>query len=126
MPHENKKVKIKKVSPYPIEVSLKGEEPASINGKILKVTSLGFFADLAGKIFHLNTIYEVSFELPGIKRHILTKCKVIKYIDRSVPAEGSAKATKVERLCEFHFLALSDEHNKRIEDFCRLIRQVNS
>jgi hypothetical protein len=112
------KVITKKVSPYPFEASLdQGGVKKPI--EIIFLTAAGFLSRADKLLVHVGEHYQVFFELPVLKQSILTAVRVLKTYDKAV----DPRALKVERMIEFHFEKLGDEHKSHIFAFIAAIGQ---
>ncbi len=120
MPNKSNGRAIKvKVKPYPFSGELEqAGAKSSIN--ILYVSTLGFVAGLGSQFVKVGDRYMVSFVLPTFDQSIMCSVRVVKTYDRSL--ENSAQ--KVERMGEFHFEKLTDEHKARIVSFMAAIGQT--
>ena len=109
----------KKVRPYPFEAAIE------LNGakKSIDVVFLspgGFIARLrASTMVFVGEHYKAVFELPVAHSWVNAQIRVIKTYDKSL----DLKAKAVERMAEFHFEVLSDEHKKNILSFLSAIGQ---
>ncbi|MGE0763283.1 MAG: hypothetical protein AB7N80_08395 [Bdellovibrionales bacterium] len=121
MAKTNQPVQIKKVSPYPFTAALEGEGK-KMNLQIRKLTMQGFIAQLPQGFVKVGEEYKTQMELPVMAHWVVSMVKVIKTYDQFQSKDNPA--TKVERLAEFHFLNLSDDHKGNINRFLTAIRQV--
>lgn len=116
-------VKVKKVSPYPIEAELVGTTE-NRKGLIVKLTPNGFLIEVDSVSVRLGLEFKVKFTIPLTDRHIEELVKVVKVYDRQrPPVEGEAKP-QVYRLAEMHFLAISLAERKWIREFMIAISQA--
>jgi hypothetical protein len=110
---------VKKVKPYPFAGQLEiaaAKKPISI----LVVTKEGLIAKLDAIFVHVGEHYKVHFELPVVGRSILTEARVMKTYDRALDKKGS----KVERMAEFRFEKLSEDHRSYLSTFLTAIGQT--
>ncbi|MCB0367086.1 MAG: hypothetical protein H6624_10845 [Bdellovibrionaceae bacterium] len=112
----------KKVSPYPIDLNVQREGKV-VTMKILKLTERGMIVDTTGIILKVaSSLPEASFTIPLTEVVIAGPLRVIKNYDRTL-IDGE-KNRSVQRLTEFHFLQLSDQHRQEIRGFLVRIKQV--
>lgn len=114
-------VKIKKVSPYPITVTVQ------ISGRplimqILKLTTKGFIADLAKNVVKVGDEGTMALELPVMKDAIAGTIKVMRTYDKFQPGEDP-KGFGVARLAELHFLTFTAGSKETILRFINAIGQ---
>jgi hypothetical protein len=108
----------RKVRAYPIEATLE----VNAEKKPIEVV----FLAPAGLIAVLHTLFvqvgdhcTISFELPVLNRFVTTPVRVLKTYDKAV----NPKEHIVERMAEFHFQKLTDEHKAHILSFLSAIGQ---
>lgn len=113
---------VKKVPPYPIEVQVPWEGKIAMM-KILKLTERGAIVDTLGAILPVGAIIEnIRFVLPTTEIAIMGPMKVMKNHDRVL---GDRKANQtIQRLSEFQFVKLSEDHQNEIRRFLVRIKQV--
>lgn len=112
------KVVVKKVSPYPIAVQL-GTSTPPVMAQILKLTSVGFMAELGKGVVQVGSELAVQFQIPVLGSQVAVRAKVMKTYDRYNP-KGQPN---IERMAEFHFLNLDDLQKESIKRFLTAIRQ---
>jgi hypothetical protein len=108
----------KKIKPYPFEgmIDYAGQKkPISV----LFVNKEGLIANVTGVFVRVGEHYKLQFEVPVIARSVLTDARVMKTYDRALDAKGS----KVERMAEFRFAKLSEDHKEYISTFIATIGQ---
>lgn len=113
-----KKAVKKRVRPYPFDGSVEVnavKKPL----EIMHLTQNGFIARLKQGLVFVGEYYQAILELPVSHNFVNNKVRVIKTYDRAVdPKKGL-----VDRMAEFHFEALSDQHKKYILEFLAAIGQ---
>lgn len=130
-------VKVKKVNAYPISAALTTlMGPAQAN--ILKLTLVGFIAEIKTPYLKVGEKLEVSFEIPVTHKQIKQQCVVIKLYnqwrppeDAKTPQEGANtpapvdvpghKPGTVQHLAEIHFKPLTQDARRAINDFLKKI-----
>ena len=112
------KVVRKKVRPYPFMATL---DPAGVKKpiEVLLVDKIGLMAKVNAQILHVGTYYQIEFELPALRQSVLAQVRVLKTYDKAI----NPKEHVVERIAEFHFSKLSDEHKSHIVAFMKAIGQ---
>ena len=75
---------------------------------------------MGAQFVHVGGHYQAVFELPTLREFINTPVRVLKTYDKAV----DSKVTKVERMAEFHFDKLIDDHRARITHFITAIGQA--
>jgi hypothetical protein len=121
---------VKKVRAYPIDCSVGPVGPGAAQIQILKLTPIGFIADVGRQVFKVADEHAYRFELPVLRAGLAGQMKVIKTYDQffgkatpSPTAPPAAPATVAQRRVEFHFIGLGDEARDLINDFLRRIKQ---
>lgn len=110
---------VKKVRPYPFPATIElGTVKKNVD--IVFVGQTGFIATLGSQFVNVGDHFQVVFELPVLKQFVNTPVRCLKTYDKTV----DIKAHKVERMAEFHFLKLIDEHRARIVKFMSAIGQT--
>ena len=109
---------VKKVSPYPITVTLTGGE--TMTGRIAKLTSVGVLCETE-KPLRPGQQFTMAFTLPVIGRTVQAAGVVIKTYARYVGESGKSKS---HSLNELHFRNLGDEDKIAVQKFLTAIRQV--
>lgn len=114
------KVKIvkKKVRPYPIEATLE-QNAIKKTVEVVHLAPTGLIASLHKQMVHVGDHHVITFELPVLKQFIHTPVRVLKTYDKAV----NPKEHLVERMAEFHFEKLTDEHKAHIVSFLTAIGQ---
>lgn len=108
----------KKVRPYPFEGTL--EVNAAKRGiEVVHLTTGGFIAKMKAGMVFVGEHYQVVIELPVSHNFVNTPVRVMKTYDKSV----DAKKHIVDRMAEFHFENLTDDHRKYILTFLTAIGQ---
>ena len=104
---------------YPFKASL---EVGALKrpDEIVYVGVKGFIARMGPQFVHVGDRYTVVFELPLLGKFVNTPVRVQKTYDKA----QYSKATKVDRMAEFHFEKLDDEHKSRIIQFITAIGQA--
>lgn len=111
-------VRKKRVQPYPFPGELE-TNGVKKQVHVAHVTPLGFLARLGpGVMVFVGEYYHVVMELPN-HTYVNTEARVVKTYDRSL----DPRAIKVERMAEFHFETLSEDHRKNILSFMAVIGQ---
>jgi hypothetical protein len=109
-------VQVKKIQAYPIAAVLaltKGPVPASI----LKLTPLGFLAEIATPFLQAGEKIEVSFDTPIHRKSVKEKCVVIKLYAQHAGAN-------VQHIAEIHFKPLSQDGHSAITGFLNLLAKA--
>jgi hypothetical protein len=106
-----------KVKPYPFAATLE-KEGAKLQVSVVYVSPKGILAVMGPQFVHVGDYHQIIFELPVLGEFINTQVRVLKTYDRSLDGH------KVERMAEFHFQKLSDEHKNRIVQFMAAIKQT--
>ena len=128
---KEKKVVVKKVSPYPFSATLTGEGNP-LQAKVQKVTTRGVFVEVGNQLLKLNQTFQISFRLPVFDVAVYTPCRVVKFLDAVLPpTEEQVKALQpgeklkpnIQHLAEMHFLDISESHREGIKKFCLRINQ---
>lgn len=112
-------LKVKKVSPYPIPVTIAGTS-ATFTGRIGKLTTVGVLVE-TDKPLGLGQQFNLTFTIPVINKAIQAVGVVIKTYARY---GGELGKTKSHTLNEIHFRSLGDEQRIAIHSFLLSIRQV--
>jgi hypothetical protein len=108
-----------KVKGYPFKASLEvGAVKRPID--IVYVGVKGFIARLGPQFVHVGDRFTVVFEVPLVEKFVNTPVRVQKTYDKA----QDNKATKVDRMAEFHFEKLDDDHRARITQFMIAIGQA--
>ncbi len=110
----------KKVKPYPIECVLTGKAQP-VNGKIVKLTEVGFLVNVGREFFRTLEVFTVDFLLPVSKDAISSQVKVITTYDNYKEPNGASS-----RLIEMQFTHLPDAQSKSIYNFLVAIKQIKS
>ena len=112
------KVIRKKVKPYPFGATL---DPAGLKKpiEVLLVDKVGLMAKVNTQILHVGTYHQIQFELPAMRQSVQAQVRVLKTYDKAI----NPKEHVVERIAEFHFSKLSDEHKSYILAFMKAIGQ---
>lgn len=110
-------VRIKKVSPYPIDVDLGGS-----SGKILKLAATGFLVETVLPL-KVNTVYTSLFNLPVVNWQISFSGVVVKTYDRFRGQLGESSSNL--KLAEINFKSISPDGLEKINQFLRKIGQAN-
>jgi len=112
---------VTKVKAYPIPIKIWISEAAPpLFGQILRITKLGFQMEIQSTFFNIGNQYKVEFTLPLHNKTIIENIKIIKTMDRF----KDSKATLKEYIIEMHFISLSKEHEKFINQFETAIKQI--
>ena len=149
MVQKKQSLQVKKVSPYPFDgqLELDGNKlPLQVD----KITHKGFLAHVGPALIKAGREGKVTLQLPVHSTWVIASVKVVKTYDKMAPKEvASAKnkfksaapvatnpapnaATKVEtplsklkieRIVEFFFLNLSEDHKANINKFTSAIGQ---
>ncbi len=111
-----KKVQVKKVQAYPIAASLAlANGPAQ--GKILKLTQMGFLIELATPFLQAGDKLEVTFETPVLHKTVKETCVVIKLYNKHT----GSKEGGVQHIAEIHFKPLTPVGKTAITSFLNLL-----
>jgi len=110
--------KVKKVSPYPITVTLTGKD--AIQGQIAKLTTVGFLVETE-RALGLGQNLGVKFVIPVINKAVEVVGVVIKTYARYGGEPGKSKS---HTLNEIHFRNLKEEDKLAVSKFVGSIRQV--
>jgi hypothetical protein len=86
---------------------------------VLFVNKDGLIARLDSMFVHVGEHYKIQFELPITERTVFTEVRVMKTYDRAL----DAKVSKVERMAEFRFEKLIDDHRSYLSTFMTTIGQ---
>jgi hypothetical protein len=106
----------KKVKPFPFEGRLMigaAQKPV----EILALAKEGLIAKIENIIVHVGEFYQIQFELPVLEKSVNTQVRVLKTYDKAL----DVKAKTVERMAEFRFLNLSEDHKNHIYSFLMAI-----
>lgn len=131
MSAEDKKVVVKKVSPYPIDIVVdEGGKP--IKGQIAKLTLRGYLVYLGHEVTRVGNEHDVNFTIPVLQKSIAVRVKTVKTYDQFRPpplesgqVSGPDVSTSVaHRLAEQHFLNLSEDQRTLIYQFLKKIGQA--
>lgn len=114
-------VKIKKVSPYPIQAKVfETETTPPHTGYILRLTTAGFLIQFNSDFFKVGENHICQFEIPVLHKLVRENVKVIKTYDRfEITENGKVK----NYLVEFHFLNLKIDSKSDIVKFVSSIGQ---
>lgn len=117
---KNEVVNVIKIKPYPITASLfTSETQPPLSMSILRLTDVGFQAEVANTFFKVGVIYKVDFTIPYSNHRITEQVKVVKTMDRYL----DDKATIKGYLVEMHFIKLNLQNTKAIKKFTVDINQ---
>jgi len=106
----------KKVKPFPFEARLTvgaAQKPVDV----LALAKEGVIAKVDKLLVHVGEFYQIYFELPVLGKSVNTQVRVLKTYDKVL----DIKARTVERMAEFRFLNLSEEHKNNIYSFLTAI-----
>lgn len=117
-PADARVIKVK-VKPYPFEGTIE-HNGVKKQLKVIYINQKGLIASLAKQFVMVGDRYQITFELPVLSEYISTPVRVMKTYDK--PLE--AKAQQVERVAEFQFEKLTEEHKARIVSFITAIKQA--
>ncbi len=111
-------VRKKLVKAYPFAATL---DQAGVKKpiEVIYVSELGVIANVRNLILRVGSFYMLQFELPVLGHFVLTEGRVLKTYDKAHDGKGHA----VDRLAEFHFTKLTEEHRERIKLFVKAIRK---
>jgi hypothetical protein len=139
-------VKIKKVKAFPIAGQLK-TSAAAFPIQVVKLTQLGFLAEITASMLQPGEKFESIFELPVLHRPINEQVVLIKLYNQwggnlaamspaatgsTAPAppansettnSGVSSSPAVLRLIEVHFVALSESGRGNIVNFLNTLRK---
>lgn len=129
---------VKKVKPFPIPGQIKAASGATFPIQIMKLTNLGFLAEIAPAPIQPGEKFEVHFEFPVLHRFLTELVVMVKLYQSwgasssSLPQASSAKEGEntsqsqqqpaashvgIVQLIEMHFLGLSAEGRKNIDTY---------
>ncbi len=109
----------KKVVPYPFEASLEAGAVKKLVDVIL-LDPKGLIVRMrAGQFVSVGEYYTIVFELPTMKQFVTTEVRVFKTYDKTV----NLQKHEVERIAEFHFEKLMEDHRIRVLSFIKAIGQ---
>ncbi len=117
---DDKQTRVKKVSPYPFEATIEGNG-RKLPIRILKLAPVGFYADVAPGFVKVGEEFNCVLEIPVLRDVIVGPVKVFKTADtfKDTPA-----GRQLQRISEFHFLALQESHRDAIQKFLSAIGQT--
>lgn len=117
---DQKKTVVKKIKPYPISVQIfKTDGTTPMEGQILRLTEIGFQMEVNQLAYRIGEIYKVVFTLPLLGHIITINVKTIKTMDSFKDVKLNLK----NYLIEMHFINLSSEQAKYIDQFEIEIKQ---
>lgn len=116
---DDNRVKVKRIIPYPFEASIEGGG-RKLPIRILKLAYLGFFADVAPGFVKVGEEFTCVLEIPVLRDVIVGPVKVFRTADTF--KDGPA-GREIQRISEFHFLALKESHREAIQKFLTAINQ---
>ena len=108
----------KKVRPYPFEGSVE-LNTVKRGVEVMHITTGGFIARLKNGLVSVGERYQAVLEMPVFHNFVNTPVRVIKTYDRAV----DPKKHRVDRMAEFHFENLTDDHRQYIVTFLTAIGQ---
>ena len=113
-------VNVKRVKAFPIRAAIKTES-AALPALILKMTSLGFLADLGPFQPKTGAKMEISFELPVVHHNISSHVIVVKTYNQLGPGQVAptpgTPASNIHCIGEMHFRSLSDADREQLSKF---------
>ncbi len=127
-------VVVKKVRPFPIPAQIKTASGATLPIQIVKLTTLGFLAEIAPSPLQPGEKFEVSFEFPVLHER-LTETVVMVKLYQSWGATSAAPASPqpnpeadggnpsrrssigIVQLIEMHFVGLSLQGRRNIDSY---------
>lgn len=105
-----------KVRPYPFEVLL-DRTPKIEKGQILRLTMIGFQADVGNGLFAVGEHLKFSFHMPADYGFVTGSCRVMKTLDRAIESG-------VLRIVEFHFENLEHSMLSRVQKFVAVTQSM--
>ena len=112
-------IKIKKVKPYPFDATIDQAGQKKVM-EVLFISQTGLIARLNKVFVKPGEHYPIQFEFPVIGHSIFTTVQVLKTYDKAL----SIKDLTVERMAEFHFDKLNDDHKEYLFSFLTAIGQA--
>jgi hypothetical protein len=109
----------KKIKPYPFEGRI--TTPGGLKPfEVLMLSKDGVIARVNTLMLHVGDHYQIQFELPVLGRSVFTQVRIMKTYDKAL----DDRARKVERMAEFRFEKLSDDHKNYITSFLTAVGQL--
>jgi hypothetical protein len=110
---------IKKVKPYPFKAAL-DLNGVKRNVDVVYLGQTGFIANLGAQFVNVGEHYQAAFELPVLKEFVSTPVRVLKTYDKAL----EPTSRQVQRVAEFHFEKLSEDHRACVTKFMVTIGQA--
>ena len=112
--HPDEQVVVKKVRAYPIKGQLKSlSTGTSISMSIVKLTEIGFLAEVAPTAMQPGEKFDCNFEIPVMNHAIAGPVALMKLYHQGV-----------FHLVEMHFMMIGEAERMRIQSFLHAIRSV--
>ena len=117
---KQEQIQKRKVKAYPfVGTVLIGATPTSLPMEIIYVSEQGLIACVKKQILQVGAYCQVQFEVPVLNDFVLAQARVLKTYDKALDGKGHL----VQRMVEFHYINLSEEHRNRIVSFVTAIGQ---
>ena len=117
---KEQQVQKRKVKAYPFTgTALVGTTPTPLPIEVVYLSQQGLIARVKNQILQVGAYCQVQFELPVHNESVLAQVRVLKTYDRALDGKGHL----VQRMVEFHFINLSEEHRNRVVGFVTAIGQ---
>jgi hypothetical protein len=111
------RTQIKKVKPFPFTAQFTSGEMA-FTGQILKMSQVGFLAEVASASVRVGEKVDVQFKLPVLHHEISTTGLIIKIYNQLTGGIGASGAKNIV-VTEVHFKAMSETSKAHITEFLK-------
>lgn len=105
-----KEIKVKKVPAFPFPIKLVGPG-GEHKAQVVKAGKNGLILDLVGLTLKVSDRYQVSFDLPVLKKHIEETAVVVKIYSKF------SESLETGQLAELHFVTFSDSNRQVFNQF---------